>query len=354
VNDSKDEQLLATVDFDLPIRLRLEDGSFIVQYDDTTASIELTERRQATFDERLGISAAENVELLRDRHGLLSYSHVSVRCTAETIVREEYIARRERGEYNEPLGIINLNLTKEILANEFAQPALSTAVNITNRLISLYRWHSNDYFVRTIQDSEVFRAHVLWSTGPETILGVELSRLGQGLGLRAPNLNASTTETIRQMLADDVQVHDSLDLLSDAKDYLDRGQYRLGVIDARTALEVQLDLLLKSHFERHQTSIPEMIQILDSKKDATSVDEVLEYAKIDRKLKHGLREIFGLDLPAVNGRLWQNWQACKEIRDRGTHAGNRVGKNDAKDAVNTIVAIMSVIREAMLATDEVG
>jgi hypothetical protein len=54
----------------------------------------------------------------------------------------------------------------------------------------------------------------------------------------------------------------AIELFQDAKDRLDRSEYRLSVIDARTALEVFVDEVLLEYFSASGTSLKEACQVL--------------------------------------------------------------------------------------------
>jgi HEPN domain-containing protein len=171
--------------------------------------------------------------------------------------------------------------------------------------------------------------------------GLTLARLPHDSGFHN---NLQTRLTLRES----VPTH--LELLQDAQDYLDRGEYRQAVIDSRTALEVYLDQTLEAVFQRDNWSHDKIKKALclSQKWSSPSLDhirEALKAASINNKLKRGLRETLGVKL-GEDGKLWYRWRKAKECREGSAHYGDYVSREVATKAVDTIREIMSRIYEA--------
>ena len=72
-----------------------------------------------------------------------------------------------------------------------------------------------------------------------------------------PNVPNKVLKSISEKLVTDFHVELSDELLLNAHDFLDQGNFRLAVIEAETAFEAALYELLHSYFERKQIKIKE-------------------------------------------------------------------------------------------------
>jgi hypothetical protein len=139
-----------------------------------------------------------------------------------------------------------------------------------------------------------------------------------------------------------------MELFQDAMDRIDRSEYRLAVIDARTALEVMIDTVLLGRLDVSGSTLDEICRLLRVQPEGVdSVEEALQWSSINRKLGHACKQLLGLDLRAGNSDLWRRWFDAKRLREQGAHRGVPVGRNDAIEAVNVIGEIMEEIRRTL-------
>lgn len=138
------------------------------------------------------------------------------------------------------------------------------------------------------------------------------------------------------------------DLFADASDHLDRGNYRLGVIDARTALEVLVDEVLLDYFGKLQDPVNEARQLFkfDTKKKQHTLEEIVRWGvNINLKLSEGIAAALGLDFRNQLTGLWEDWEKAKALREKAAHRGMRVDQTDAENAVRTIGRMIEEIQK---------
>jgi predicted transcriptional regulator len=129
-----------------------------------------------------------------------------------------------------------------------------------------------------------------------------------------------------------------------ARDYLDLRNYRMAVIESRTCIEVVIDQILETEFARRGTDIEEVKKILgvNNKKDVQIIEDVLENAWINNKLKKGLKYVLGQGLNE-DIDLWQKWLKAKKNREKAVHKAIDISEADAENAVDTLSQIFDFI-----------
>ncbi|MCL4552298.1 MAG: hypothetical protein M1305_01905 [Candidatus Marsarchaeota archaeon] len=334
--------LSVELSFDLPYRLRLPEDSYRVQLDGSIFTISISVREQERPDPRLKVSKSSNMEILRDRHGLLAYSHVKV-SVPENILTS-IGTRTVDGATQAPEVVTGTSLATISTTSLF-----EVAVAVINQLVRLYRFRTNEFHIVPIPREEVNFVEVVWYVDGQPSNAQVHKDYGAGAVLIQP-IEPSVVKRIRDELLAGAEIPIAFELFSDAKDHLDQTNYRLAVIDARTALEVFVDQVLLSYFSGLLDPIQEAVDTLklDKKRKYQDLDDAIQRAWINNKLGPGLcAALPQLDLEQKPAGLWCGWLAAKRLREGAAHRGAVVDKQQARDAVNAMGMIMS---EALKAT----
>ena len=109
-------------------------------------------------------------------------------------------------------------------------------------------------------------------------------------------------------------------LFLNAQNYLEFGDYRMAIIESRTALEVLIDGMLADAFSGLETGQVREILKLPSALSVSDNKEAIASARINDKLKHGLRKATGAS-PADKPALWKQWRKAKTLREEAVHYG---------------------------------
>lgn len=343
--------LKVRVTFDLPFSLYLGDGVYKVVRSGYVASVQIEQIAQAHIDPRLGISEA-NTEYTRDRYGRLRYSKLTVELPAQVVITRETRRQVDDGELEAGEEVVRLNFTTDELVSRYGRAALLEAVDVGNRLIDVYRHVTDEFHIRRVPFEEIFQAEIQWCYADEILGGTHYVAFGQGMTLRVVGLSDEVLNELHSWLNSEKTVPIFFDLYRDAKDGLDRSEYRRAIIDARTALEVLLDEVLLGYFFSKNTTIECACRILDiPPKGVESLETAVDRARINRKLGHAMKIVLNLDLHDGNPELWQKWLRAKELREKGIHRGRGTNRSEAVDAVNSMGKLIDSIRQALGSVD---
>lgn len=335
--------LIAKVSFDLPFSLYIKDGSYEIQMPSYVVAIATRRRKQEHIDTRLGIKEATDVELLRDRHGRLYYTSVEVSLPGQIAVERE-IRRQIKGKRIKPEeDVVRICIDTADLISSYSEAALKEAIAIANHFVAVYREVTRAFYIRTFSRSEIYRATINWFSGDELLGGVEYGAFGKGVTLNPVGLLEATDQQFRQRLKVYGPTRLYVELYMNAKDYLDLGNYRMAVIESRTCLEVIVDQLLQTYFTEEENDIEAARNLLDvSKKRVRTIGDVLEQAKINKKLTKGLKKVLGRGLDD-NVDLWRRWRKVKENREKAVHRGGDISETDAKESVDVLSEIIGFV-----------
>lgn len=334
--------------FDLPFCIYLDDGLYEVSRGDWTAVVQVQRVDQTHLDPRLGIQQSTS-ELIRDRHGWLRFSKVVVEMPAITIITEGIRRRVVAGEIDTDNGYVTLTLKQDDL-NDYHPAALEEALRAVNRLIEVYRQVTDSFYVKRVLMDEIFQADTVWYEGDEPIVGTHYGSFGHGITIAPASVTPEILATLRSRLMSDGEIPISFELFQDSRDRLDRGEYRLAVMDARTALEVWVDKALLGFFEASNISLESGCQILGVQIARTeNLADALQQASINRKLGHALNEALGIDLHNGYPELWTKWLNAKTLREQGAHQGEEIDRAEAIEAVNSMGEIMGIVSEGLRA-----
>jgi len=171
---------------------------------------------------------------------------------------------------------------------------------------------------------------------------------GRGMTLEPTGFDDDTVAALRSWLDSNKPIPVAIELFQDAMDRIDRSEYRLAVIDARTALEVLVDGVLLGYLDASGSALDEACRLLNVRLEGVdSSEEAVQRSAINRKLGHACSQALGLDLHDGNPALWRRWLSAKDLRERGAHRGARIGRSDASEAVNAMGDIIGEIRRKL-------
>lgn len=341
--------LTARVTFDLPFCLYLEDGVYEINRGDWVASVHLERVVQTHLDPRLGIERA-TTELIRDRYGRLRFSKVVVELPGRPIIEAELRRQALAGNLESQDGAVQVRLTENDIISGYGDVAFEEAVNTVNRLIEVYRYVMDQFHIRRIPSQEIFTADIQWYLNGEFQGGTWYAAIGRGITMAPESPAPERQQRLHSWLSTSDAIPLPFELFQDARDRLDRGDDRLAVIDARTALEVFLDQILLTYLTVSAFTLEEAGKVLDvdvDHHDIQEIEEALQRSSINRKLGHALHQAMNLDIHNGSPQLWQKWLWAKQLREKGAHRGQNVEHDEAVEAVNCMGEILSRMREAL-------
>ena len=336
----------AKVSFDLPFCLYLSDDKYEVQMPSYKAIVLAKQKKHEHIDERLFIQET-NLEIRHDRHGRVRYTNVEVIIPGPVIVERDTKKRIRDGELEAPDdGTISLEIGLEDLCGKYPQAALEEALDAINYFIAIYREITNSFYIRTLSRDDVSKAQIGWYEDNEPLCGSLAIGYGKkGISIE-PIIAPESEAVIRERL--NISLSPSLvaELVLNARDYLELDNYRMALIEARTCVEVLIDRLLIGYFLHKELSIDEIKDILEVKQDVRcdTMSDVLQSARINTKLKKGLKEAVGQSLAEDNG-LWERWLKLKTNRENAVHSAASISEIDAIDGVNTLMNIINFIKK---------
>lgn len=339
------KSLKVKVSFDLPFCLYIEDDIYNVQMPSYVATVSTKRKKHEHIDPRLGIEEA-TTELKRDRYGRLRYTSVEVMLAGQVVIEQETKRRVREGEMQAEGPTVELSLDTTELISEYSQAALEEGMAVANYFITVYREVTHAFYIKRFPRDEIYRATISWLSGNEFLGGAEHMSFGKGMTLE-PGLLPKTEQQFRQRLK--VYSLPSLyaELAMNARDYLDLGSYRMAVIESRTCTEVLVDQFLLDHFIQKGVTIQDIKKVLRVGKSVVcdTIEDVLQKAEINEKLKRGLKCVLGKSL-AENVDLWEKWRKAKRNRERAVHKATEVSEADAKEAIDTLSQIFDFIIES--------
>jgi len=347
MNEKMDaKNIKVSVSFDLPFCLYIKDDSCEVQMPSYMATVSTKRKKHEHIDPRLGIEEA-TTELKHDRHGRLRYTSAEITLAGQAVIERETKRRIREGKMEVEGPTVEVFLNTNKLISEYSQAALEEGMAVANYFIAVYREVTRDFYIKTFSKDEIYRATINWFDGGEFLGGAEHVSFGKGMTLEPVGLLPETDQKFRQRL----KVYGPLSLYAElamnARDYLGLGNYRMAVIESRTCIEILVDQLLLDDFAHKGKTIEDAKKLLEVGKRAAcaTLEDVLEIASINVKLKKGLKEVVGKSL-AEDNALWGKWLKAKNNREKAAHKAVDVLEADAKDAIDTLSQIFDFIIES--------
>jgi hypothetical protein len=301
------------------------------------------EERQAAFDKRMVIAEADGMELGRDRTGVIHYSDVEVQFPYD-LLRDAGVATMVGFEVAEEPPAP----TTEWLHSLYPDVE-KVSIFAVNRLLRAYRFLSGQHYIRPIVSSDIFyRQTGWWLPDGSGLVAMTIGAPGQSLIPEAHPFSDHFHEELSRWLMAERDVPIWLELVQDARDYLEVGRLRHVVIDTRTALEVYTDQTLLACFKEQNLSpaaaAMEMKLSRQSAQSVGSLEEAIQRARVNDKLKHGLKKALGIHLALY--KVWNKWLTAKEIREDSVHYGENVSEEQAQLCLEVTETLINLIHDA--------
>lgn len=200
--------------------------------------------QQEAFDKRTAIAQVNGMELDRDRRGIVRYSDVEVQFPYD-VLRNPVVAARVGFQIrDEPTP-----LTEDWLKSLYPE-LRKVSLFAVNRLLRGYRFLSGEHWIRPIVEGDIFCMQTGWLfPGISSPIEMMVGAPGHSIGLQAHPLSSRFHEQLAGWLGAERDVPIWIELMQDARDYLETGRFRHVVIDTRTALELYLDQTLLACFK---------------------------------------------------------------------------------------------------------
>ena len=316
------------VTFALPVHLPLEPVPYEVVVEGGSVLVALARIAAERLHERSAIAEARGMEYFEDPGGELVYSRADVKIALELLQSRVGTALAKPSE------------------PEYVDVARVIALEAVNAILTVYRHLARAHHVSAMLMRDISQLDVVidvhgYRHGGITQFGSE----GRGFGPTQPLRDEQFHRTLRASLLMAERVPDLVDELElRALSLLSRGEYRLAVVEARTALEVALDSELYSALHESSDSLAQACALLGVKKRGSirSIEDALSWANINAKLS-AAAALLKKDLLAPS--LDVEWPFAKILRERAFHSGHDVSQDDGTAAVQAMFQLAERIRE---------
>ncbi|MBI1885827.1 MAG: hypothetical protein HYS09_05885 [Chloroflexi bacterium] len=289
------------------------------------------------------IAKTDGMDLMRDRGGVIRYSDVEIQFPY-SVIRDEAVAKLVGFEVRaepQPLTVDWLDSLHPDIEK--------ISIFVVNRLLRAYRLLSGEHYVRPVTLSDVFYMQTGWLVPHlQNPFKTAVGAPHQAITLQAHPFSESFHEELARWVVRERDVPIWIELVHDARDYLEVGRFRHVVIDMRTALEVYIDQTLLACFKQRDLSPVVVATLLRLPKriarSVVSAEDAIRWARINDKLKYGIKEALGIQL--ARRKVWNTWLAVKEMREGSVHYGEDVSEDEARTCLETIETLMNLIHEA--------
>lgn len=333
----------AACQFPLPFRLLLRPGLIQVPIAEQPLFIFIREVKQEAYDKRTAIAKVEGMDLSRDRAGIIRFSDVEIHFPYDLLRHQPAAELIGFDVGDEPSA-----LSTEWLDSLHSQVE-RVSIFAVNRLLRIYRLLSGEHYVRPITLSDIFYMQTGWLI-PRLLspFKMAIGPQNQAFTLEAHPFSDDFHHKLAQWLAEEKEVPLWVELVEDAREYLEVGRFRHVVIDSRTALEVYIDQTLLACFAQQGLSPADIAVKLRLPKSATqsirSPEEAIKLARINEKLKYGLKQALGIQLG--RRKVWADWLVVKEAREGSVHYGENVPEELARLSLDVTEALITAMHSA--------
>lgn len=239
------------IGFSLPYCLHVPDGNYrvkIVSQDELITTQIIFEKKKRTLSKRTLLPGTKEIEKFADRKGSFNYTTALV-----------YI----------PVKVDSCDLYSDFrLMNEFVQAKHSwyreQAIDATNRFISVYRYCTGECHVRLLAGHDVwfdFSAAFLFNeNAPNAKRSSFKGTVTPHFNIHdiiplVPDIPDNVLHEIRNRLISTDKIPIAEELMLNAYDLLDQGNYRLAVIEAETAFEAAILKFLRDEYQSQDITL---------------------------------------------------------------------------------------------------
>ena len=312
---------------DLPFCLVLN-GAFSASIGVGVAHFDFTVVRQESKDPRVGEG---QYDLEPDRYGLASYSHLRCELAFDT-----YLA-----------------LSRSLGVDHTDQSAV--AVFLVNRVLRAYRHAAAAYWVRPLPEDGLFLLETGTIDEAGTVcFGVQHTWGGMKVTLPKKALGREAQQVFVEGLAIAGNPPIWRELLLDAEDSYQRGQFRTAVIDAHTAIETLCSAVVLAALRVTYNSVAEAIagEAVTSnlaktlaKKKFASLEEMVADAS-DSVIFAKALEKSAVGKAYEEGPILRGFEDLAHARNAAVHQGGDVSPEEARQFVSSAHKVASLLVDA--------
>lgn len=285
------------VSFDLPYALYLSQGRiFEFPINGVLIKARLQDKR-FTGETRHG--RTQNMELLNDKAGTFRYSCLHLEFQTSQIQTREQLT-------------------------ELAHTA-------ANRFIEVYRQVTGRSYLEPLRSFQI-NPNIRIQQPDGNWAGSMSVSFPHGLGPARRDDSPEIQSTVSSWLSSDrpIQLHDVL--LLNAKDFLDREDYRSALMESSSAVEVCVEQFLRTAYRSWGWSEIRTAKYLESKHNW----------QISNRIKKLIAEVTGRRL--ASDPVWDPWYRAKRLRDKVVHAGLLLPHTDQDKATKAVTACEEMIK----------
>ena len=307
----------------LPFCLYLEDKKYPVRLDGLDYNILLKEaEREINRLSNLPYASLKNAEILQSKFvPPQRYSEVAVFFVMAEYQNDNYVIYPEEKAIREFWGRISEHDSDIELASIDNQKVIEVALQPLNRLISIYR-DVTKYFFTPYVRAQDFPAIRVVSTAIDDGFNQELVFQNvyplHNICGQVPLVSQEEVSEIFIRLKDDDKTSIVDELILSANDFLNKGEFRLAIVEMETAFESAIQGLVRKHY--------------------ASKREPLE--ELEKRLSKGIRRLLSEEYPKClsekifneNIAEFGKWEKAYKTRNEILHQGMNVTREETLEA----------------------
>lgn len=308
--EEKQQIVNSVIIFELPIGINLPDGNYTITTDKGQFGIILKKiENKNPVGIPSNVKIAGGTTISGDRWGRLHHTAVNVIFPYST--PQDYSP------------IIETDMRKD-------------SIEIINRLLIVYSYVTNDPIQKLAQVDIFSESYRHFDSQGKDVPGLAFSLSGGGnfmkMGGAALTPEPQLTE-IKKMLEENTKIPIYDELILNSKNHLFYDSPRLAVIEANTAFEVFVNILIYSGYKKKNYATEKIENILET--------------PFSNLLKDHIRQVTSCDFE--NTAEYNNWKDnAYEIRNKIIHEGIEITKNDATKVVEIYVDTMSFLEKQII------
>lgn len=212
---------------------------------------------------------------------------------------------------------------------------ISQAITCVNQLVNVYRYVTKDHYLYSISDYDIgeFRIGYYLDENKETFMERTLTFTPYFPPWFSPipikDKSKDIHNSLRKFLKSSEEIPFSEELLMNAKDWLERGNYRLAVMEAQTAFEVFVKEIVSLHYSNLSRS-----------------EQYINNVVFDCGFKHLLKDhLSNITLFNEGVNEYENWFNDAYLpRNKSIHQGYKLKEIEAHKAIKSIIEAMHYLK----------
>lgn len=284
--------------------------------------------------------AEGKVSILDDPFGRTDYTGVRLCLEGLVALDLEHLVPDERKSWTDRFG--------HAAGREYKAQLHRVLIEAVNELIAAYTFAWGAWRLAPVQFADLTGYSASYTT-PEGPSGKIVRSLQPDPDesvlalLRQSLIQEDKLDTLRRFFDAPAEVKSFYQFEMTAARALLRRELVVAVITCVSSVEVYVNAVLREWASGRHVEVERLRGILKQKKGVT-VNEVIGFSSLDRKLKHGLEGALGIRL--ADTTFWSRWCATVTARDRAAHAGASPSFEDAVAALITARNLFRTIEGA--------